>query len=96
MVGFSIFGDHNNDSSARFPEQENRPRSTLERLKKGIPGYVNGKRIDAFPDTGSSRNVVSAAFVKEHGLHVKLSEESFKLGNSKIVKSTGKLIKFST
>ena len=77
-------------------KQKDQPRSRLQRLKRGIPGFVNGRRIAAFPDTGSAQNVVSAAFVKERGLHVKESEEAFKLGNSKITKSTGKLTKVPT
>ena len=61
----------------------------LQRLKRGVPGYVNGKRITALPDTGSAQNVVSAAFVKEHGLQIQRSQEDFKLGNSTITKSCG-------
>lgn len=77
-------------------KQKDQPRSKLQRLKRGISGYVNGKRIAAFPDTGSAQNIVSAAFVKERGLRIQKSEEAFKLGNSKTIKSTGKLTNVAT
>lgn len=76
--------------------QQDQPSIKLQRLKQGIPGYVNGERMNAFPDTGSAQNVVSAAFAKERGLHIRESEEAFRLGNSKITKSTGKLINLLT
>lgn len=90
---FFLVSQHPSASSRLLKEL---PRSRLQRFKKGISGYVNGKRIAAFPDTGSAQNVVSAAFVKEHGLHVRDSEEAFKLGNSKIIKSIGKVTKVPT
>lgn len=95
--GVDKISQHLSVSSQRLdPKQKDQPRSKLQRLKRGIPGYVNGKRIAAFPDTGSAQNVVSAAFVKERGLHVRESAEAFKLGNSKITKSTDKLTKVPT
>ena len=67
-------------------------KSTLSKTKRGLPGFANGSRISAFPDTGSSRNVVSEAFVRELKLDVIGSPCEFKLGNSQTTKSIGELL----
>ena len=55
---------------------------TLLKAKRGLSGFANGSRISAFPDTGSTRNVVSEAFARELKLDVEGSPRQFKLGNS--------------
>ncbi len=60
------------------------------KIKRGLPGFVNGSRTSALADTGASQNIVSAAFVQEKGLSIKENRGSFKLGNSKIAQSIGK------
>ena len=64
----------------------------LSKTKRGLSGFANGSRISAFPDTGSTRNVVSEAFVRELKLEVKGSPCEFKLGNSQQAKSIGELL----
>ena len=62
------------------------------KAKRGLSGFANGSRISAFPDTGSSRNVVSEAFVRELDLNVEGSPCEFKLGNSQKARSIGELL----
>ena len=63
----------------------------VSKTKRGLSGFANGWRISAFPDTGSTRNVVSEAFVRRLNLDVKRSPCKFKLGNSQSIKSIGEL-----
>ena len=67
-------------------------KSILSKTKRGLSGFANGSRISAFPDTGSTRNVVSEAFVRELKLDVNGSPCEFKLGNSQTTKSIGELL----
>ena len=60
------------------------------KIKRGLPGFVNGSRTSALADTGAAQNVVSAAFVRERGLSINNNQSHFKVGNSKIVQSIGK------
>lgn len=62
------------------------------KTKRGLSGFANGSRISAFPDTGSTRNVVSEAFVRELKLKVEGSPCEFKLGNSQNTNSIGELL----
>lgn len=66
-------------------------KSTLSKWKRGLSGFVNGKRISALPDTGSLRNVMSQAFAQEMNLRIEHSPSNFMVGNTKLVKSIGKL-----
>ena len=68
------------------------PNATFSKFKRGLSGFANGSRISAFPDTGSTQNVVSEAFVRELKLEVKGSPCEFKLGNSQQTKSIGELL----
>ena len=65
---------------------------TVSKVKRGLSGFVNGARLSAFPDTGSSRNVVSEHFAKELKLEIENSPQIFMLGNSTLTKSLGELI----
>ncbi|KAL8650992.1 MAG: hypothetical protein Q9210_003498 [Variospora velana] len=67
----------------------NTTKSRLSKWKRGLSGFVNGKRISALPDTGSLRNVMSEAFAQEMNLKIQNSPSSFTLGNNKLIKSIG-------
>ncbi|KAL8845811.1 MAG: hypothetical protein Q9221_009053 [Calogaya cf. arnoldii] len=67
----------------------NHPRNLSTKIKRGLPGFVNGARVSALPDTGSSRNVVSLAFAQEMKIGIHGSPADFKLGNSTYTKSVG-------
>lgn len=62
----------------------------VSKIKRGLPGFVNGSRTSALADTGAAQNIVSAAFVQEKGLSIKEDQRRFRLGNSKIAQSVGK------
>ena len=62
----------------------------VSKIKRGLPGFVNGSRTSALADTGAAQNIVSAAFVREKGLSIKEDQGRFRLGNSKITQSVGK------
>lgn len=62
----------------------------VSKIKRGLPGFVNGSRTSALADTGAAQNIVSAAFVQEKGLSIKEDQGRFRLGNSKIAQSVGK------
>ena len=64
--------------------------SRAAKIKRGLPGFVNGSRTSALADTGAAHNIVSAAFVQERGLSIKEKQGFFRLGNSKIAQSIGK------
>ena len=62
------------------------------KYKTGLPGSVNGHRTSALADTGAKTNVVSKAFARRIKTPISPSSStSFRLGNSRIVKSIGKL-----
>ncbi|KAL9022976.1 MAG: hypothetical protein Q9196_007446, partial [Gyalolechia fulgens] len=65
--------------------------SRLEKskVKRGVSGFANGKRVSALPDTGSLRNIVSQTFAREMNLKTKDAPSTFRLGNSKEVRSLG-------
>ena len=55
------------------------------------PRLANGFEVAALADTGAAKNVVSAAFAREHQLPVDASPGLLKLGNSKTTRLTGEL-----
>ena len=55
------------------------------------PSLTNGFGVAALADTGAAKNVVSAAFAREHQLPIEASPSLFRLGNSKTTRSTGTL-----
>ncbi|KAL9069729.1 MAG: hypothetical protein Q9161_005314 [Pseudevernia consocians] len=63
--------------------------SRAAKIKRGLPGFVNGSRTSALADTGAAQNIVSAAFVQERGFSIKEKQGVFRLGNSKIAQSIG-------
>ncbi|KAI4268342.1 MAG: hypothetical protein L6R38_007874 [Xanthoria sp. 2 TBL-2021] len=65
------------------------PQRILSKTKRGLPGFVNGARVSALPDTGCSRNTVSLAFAQDMKLAIRGSPADFKLGNSTYTKSLG-------
>lgn len=62
----------------------------MSKMKRGVPGYVNGRRVSALADTGAQETFITAHFAKENGIKVKASSRSFKLGNSTETSSIGK------
>lgn len=59
------------------------------KVKQGLPGYVNGENVAALADTGSRKNVISAAYASRLGLQITGSSSTFELGNSRKAKSIG-------
>jgi hypothetical protein len=58
--------------------------------KRGLPGFVNGVRVSAMPDTGAGVNVVSEAYAQKMGLEIVESDASYRLGNSRSGRCIGK------
>ena len=63
---------------------------TIERQKRGLPGFINGFPVSALADTGAAQNVVSAAFARKQGLVLENKPTMVRLGNSRRVLSVGK------
>ncbi len=63
--------------------------SQTSKLKRGLPGSVNGCRTSAMADTGSAQNVVSASYARQMKVDIQGSPSTFRLGNSKKVQSIG-------
>lgn len=70
---------------------ERHSQKTRFKLKRGLPGFVNGARVSALPDTGCSGNIVSLAFAQEMKLAIHGPPTNFRLGNSTSIKSLGRL-----
>ena len=68
---------------------------TINKIKRGLSGFVNGSRTSAFPDTGAAENVVSVDFAREQQLDIKNNPGRFMLGNSKVTQSIGKKVSFA-
>ena len=66
---------------------------TVLKIKRGLSGFVNKdtKVMSAMADTGSTENVISAAYANELKLEIQGSPCLFKLGNSKKTRSLGTL-----
>ncbi len=62
---------------------------TIERQKRGLPGFINGLSISALADTGAAQNVISAAFARKQGLVLENKPTMVRLGNSRRVLSVG-------
>jgi hypothetical protein len=60
------------------------------KIKRVLSGFVNGTRVSAIADTGSVRNVISAAYALDMELPINYNSGPFRLGNSKTTKSIGK------
>lgn len=70
---------------------ERHSQKTRFKVKRGLPGFVNGARVSALADTGCSGNSVSLAFAQEMKLALHGSPTKFVLGNSTCIKSLGRL-----
>ena len=66
------------------------PETRLLRLKQGLTGLANGKKIAGMADTGSRANIISASYARHRGLKVEGLPSSFEIGNSKKIQSLGK------
>ena len=63
----------------------------VAKIKRGLPGFVNGSRTSALADTGAAQNIVSAAFAQEKGVSLGGQAAVFRLGNNKKARSIGKI-----
>ena len=63
----------------------------VAKIKRGLPGFINGNRTSALADTGTAKNVISAAFAQDKGPVLKERAAVFRLGNSGRVQSIGKM-----
>ena len=61
----------------------------VAKIRRGLPGFINGARTAALADTGAAQNVVSLDFAHKHGLVLEGKAAMFRLGNSKSVQSVG-------
>jgi hypothetical protein len=88
------FADALNDAGHAFPDPQLSTTSELlphkeARAKRGVKGFVNGVQKSAIADTGSARNIISAAFAAKLDVQVYHQRETFKLGNTKEIQSLG-------
>ena len=90
------FKDSSNDSAKEDYKTthhiDTRQINRLSKVKRGLPGFVNGKKKSALADTGAAQNVISDAYAKEMKLQVKDSPSLLRLGNRKGTRSLGKQI----
>ena len=68
------------------------PMHKISRTKRGLASFVNGARLSVLADTGATQNVISAEYVKERKMDIEGAAHSFKLGNSRVVKSIGTVL----
>ena len=61
----------------------------VAKRKRGLSGFMNGKRKSAMADTGAGHNIVSAAFIADEGLTITGTSAVLRLGNSRKIKSLG-------
>ena len=61
----------------------------ISKVRRGLTSFVNGSRLSVLPDTGSEKNVISEAYIKERKIPLEYSKSSFRLGNSRIIESIG-------
>ena len=62
---------------------------SFSRIKRGLPGLLNGSNVCALPDTGAAHNIISVDYANEQSLSVPRSSTSMKLLNSKMIQSEG-------
>lgn len=70
-------------------------RKATEYRRKPVQLSINGKMCFARPDSGADRNIMTAAFAKEHGVEIQRSkddEDIFVMGNGQYTKSIGKAL----
>jgi hypothetical protein len=65
-------------------------RGPRQKIKRGLPGFVNGFKVSAMADTGSAQNIISAGYASAMKFNILPSSSSFKLGNSKSIQAIGK------
>ena len=63
----------------------------VAKIKRGLPGFIDGYRTSALAVTGTANDVISAAFAREKGLVLKEKAAVFRLGNSERVRSADKV-----
>jgi hypothetical protein len=88
------FVDAHDETDYAFPDPQLSTTSELllhkeARAKRGVKGFVNGVQKSAIADTGSARNIISAAFAAKLDVQVYHQRETFKLGNTKEIQSLG-------
>lgn len=62
---------------------------SFSRIKREVPGLLNGSNVCALPDTRAAHNIIFADYAKELSLSVRSLSMSMKLLNSKMIKSEG-------
>lgn len=63
--------------------------SRVTKIRQGLSGFANNQEISALADTGSPKNVISAAQAKRLGLEPTGSSCTFKFGDSRKASSIG-------
>ena len=85
-------GSHDTDRPGTITSKFVTPSgSKVAKIKRGLPGFVNGSRTSALADTGAAQNIVSAAFAQEKGVFLTGQAAVFRLGNNKKARSIGKI-----
>jgi hypothetical protein len=77
-----------------FDSGSSRSQLSLYRRQWELPGTINGVRVKAFPDSGSSRDIVSHEFVKKHfQAHHMVSTSAYdmKIPNGRTVRTLGEI-----
>jgi hypothetical protein len=72
----------------KFTRKRN-PRTEYTEYRRGLQSIINGKVGVAIADTGAARNILSYQYAAILGLDVYRFSSSFKLGNSREIKSIG-------
>ena len=85
-------GAHDTDRPGTLTSKSVTPSGNkVAKIKRGLPGFVNGSRTSALADTGAAQNIVSAAFAQEKGVSLGGQAAVFRLGNNKKARSIGKI-----
>ena len=62
---------------------------TFHKVKRGLCGFINGRKVSAIPDTGASQNTVTLAYAQRNDLQINVSQKVFALGNALETASVG-------
>ena len=69
--------------------------SSESKLKRGVPGFINGQKACAIADTGAGNNIISESLARQMNLTIEPSTTTFRIGNRERVKSVGEQHRFA-
>lgn len=72
------------------PQKLRRIKDNFKKMKRGLSGFVNGRKVSALPDTGASQNTITLDYVLHNNLKMEPSQTLITLGSNETITSLGK------